>query len=180
MVIHSVRFAGPRRAGGAGDDAGHVRAGRQQLLAERRLAAARRRGEEDEQGPAVGSRRPDGGLLTFGFWLPAFHSTFCACSRNFSNSAFNVTTSREMTASLALEPMVLTSRFISWARKSRVRPTGSCDFRQSSNCWKWLCNRVSSSEMSERSANRTISFNNRSSSGAGDSSPALLIRSTSC
>ena len=41
------------------------------------------------------------------------YSTFCTCSRNFSNSAFITTTSREMTLSLAFEPTVLTSRFIS-------------------------------------------------------------------
>jgi hypothetical protein len=38
---------------------------------------------------------------------------------------------------------------------------------------KWLCSRVNSSEMSERSANKTISFNSRSSSGAMFSMPAL-------
>ena len=63
---------------------------------------------------------PDGGA--------GVHSTFWTCSRNFSSSAFNNTTSREMSLSLALEPMVLISRLISWDKKSSVRPTGSRGF----------------------------------------------------
>src|SRR5204862_281744 len=145
IIIHPVPFARARWTGCARDNAGHVWIRRQQLLAERRLAPARRRGNHDQQrtGPAPGPR-----LSSFG----VHHSTFCTCSRNFSNSAFNVTTSREIRLSFAFEPIVFTSRFISCARKSSVRPTGSFDFTQSSNCWKWLSSRVSSSEISERSA----------------------------
>src|SRR5882724_3887328 len=123
MIIHAVLFAGTRRARRAGDRARHVRSRAKQLLAKRRLAAARRRGNQNQQ------RRRIFFILASGFWLlvPVFHSTFCTCSRNLSNSVFSVTTSREITASFAFEPIVLISRFISCARKSNVRPTGSRD-----------------------------------------------------
>src|SRR5262245_66656141 len=55
-----------------------------------------------------------------------FHSTFCACSRNFSNSVFKTTTSREIRLSFAFDPMVLISRFISCrSEERRVGKEGS-------------------------------------------------------
>ena len=64
------------------------------------------------------------------------HSTFIACSRNFSSSALRVTTSLEIKASFAFEPMVLISRFISWARKSRCDRPVHRTWCKSSNCLK--------------------------------------------
>ena len=82
----------------------------------------------------VRTARPDWSLvfgksfvwsLVLGAWSFHFIRRSCACSRNFSNSVLSTTTSREISASFAFEPMVLISRFISCARKSSVRPTGS-------------------------------------------------------
>ena len=54
----------------------------------------------------------------------ANHSTFCTCSRIFSNSVFASTTRWAMPASLAFDPIVLNSRKNSCSRKSRLRPDG--------------------------------------------------------
>ena len=166
MIIHAIFFAGPRIARGAGNDPDHIRPRfqlpKQRGLAtsrrcrndhqQRRRRPGSHRSNVSSQRSNVRGQRSDLGLRPSALCLPPsalrlspsalrfvaghLHSTFCACSRNFSNSALSVTTSREMRLSLALEPTVLISRFISWARKSSIRPTGSLDFRQSSNCWK--------------------------------------------
>ncbi len=48
---------------------------------------------------------------------------FCACSRIRSSSAFPSITSAATPASCAFEPIVLSSRPISWTTKSSLRPT---------------------------------------------------------
>ena len=45
---------------------------------------------------------------------------------------------RAISASLALEPMVLVSRNISWVRNSSLRPFDSCAAMIASNCSRWL------------------------------------------
>jgi len=68
---------------------------------------------------------PDGAEMTINNGLGLFsdmrenYSTFWACSRNFSSSALSVTTAREIRLSLAFEPMVFISRFIS-ARENQA------------------------------------------------------------
>ena len=74
--------------------------------------------------PAPGGRGEDeqqAGLESSGF----VHSTFCTCSRMRSTSAFIETTRAEISACWLLEPVVFTSRCISWTRKSMRRPAGS-------------------------------------------------------
>ena len=58
-------------------------------------------------------------LMSF---IPAPYSRFWICSRIFSISAFISTTVLAIWKSLALEPMVLVSRFISCTKKSSLRP----------------------------------------------------------
>ena len=55
--------------------------------------------------------------------LPLDHTAFWTCSRSFSTRHLALTTCCAMSQSDALEPMVLISRFISWSRKSSLRPT---------------------------------------------------------
>src|SRR5690606_9134053 len=57
------------------------------------------------------------------------HSTLSICSLIFSSSSFICTTSCCMGAWLALDPMVLISRPISWAMKPSFFPLESVDFR---------------------------------------------------
>src|SRR3989442_9197866 len=70
-----------------------------------RLAAARRRGQDDDP-------------------RPCRHSKFSSCSRNFSRSPFIAITVWVIRASLALEPIVFTSRNNSCARNPSCLPTG--------------------------------------------------------
>ncbi len=89
------------------------------------------------------------------------YSMLANCSRSLSSSAFASTTSREISASFAFDPVVFHSRPISWARNSKVRPTGPSAARFSRNCAKWLSERASSSVMSQRSAKTAISVTRR-------------------
>ena len=57
----------------------------------------------------------------------------------------------------AFEPIVFTSRFISWRRKSSLRPQGSALSASAIQCATWPRNRATSSLMSDRAAIRTIS-----------------------
>src|SRR5437868_633878 len=123
MVVHPILLPLARLARRAGDDANHFGTRLEQLLANGRLTGAGRRRDQQQQSLRGGDSHK-------------IYSTFWTCSRNRSSSALIMTTSREMTASFALDPMVLISRFISCERKSSVRPTGSFAFRQSSNCLK--------------------------------------------
>ena len=52
------------------------------------------------------------------------HSMFWICSRNLSTSALIRSMACEIRRSSDFEPIVLTSRCISWTRKSRDFPTG--------------------------------------------------------
>jgi hypothetical protein len=73
--------------------------------------------------PGPGSRIPVPGSR-----MPAHardYSTFCTCSRIFSSSALSETTTSETAGPSAFDPTVFTSRFISWSRKSSLRPHGS-------------------------------------------------------
>ncbi len=111
MIIAAIRLAGTRCAGRRGD-AVMARAVGAGGAAEGGLAAAGRAGHDaEEAGAAGGNRRCD-------------HSMFCTCSRNFSTSHFPATTRCAMAASLALAPVVLSSRCSSWQRKSSGRPAG--------------------------------------------------------
>src|SRR6201999_2284680 len=87
IIIDTIAFTVPRRAGCAGDNAGHFRVMHQKLLAQRRFAAARWSGNNDEK--------------RMSFRLGHGYSTFWTCSRNFSNSVLSATTSREISASFA-------------------------------------------------------------------------------
>ena len=81
----------------------------------RRLARRRQRGCRGG-GIAADRQEMAGGRGYSMFWI---------CSRIFSISDLQVTTSCEISTSLALAPSVLNSRPISWLMNSSVRPTGS-------------------------------------------------------
>ena len=55
------------------------------------------------------------------------HSMFANCSRIFSSVLFISITTLAISVSLDLEPIVLTSRLISWVMNSSFRPTGSAE-----------------------------------------------------
>src|SRR6185503_17992184 len=110
VVVPSILLTGPRRPSGGRYGVSNIRAGRQQLPRDTRLAASRWRREHDQQRP---------------------HSRFSSCSRNFSSSPFMPITRWAMSASLALAPIVLTSRPSSWARNPSCLPTGRSAVRAS-------------------------------------------------
>src|SRR5688572_18491986 len=119
IIIHAVLLARSRLARSAGNGTRHIWSSGEGLHAQGRFACARGCRDDDQHwAGALGRFRSGWGRVRHA----RRHSTFWACSRNFSNSAFSTTTSREIRLSLALDPMVLISRFISCARKSSVRP----------------------------------------------------------
>ena len=64
-------------------------------------------------GPDTTSSIPFCDAIPFSSPVRGAYSTFCTCSRSFSISDFMSTTAWASMASLALEPMVFASRFIS-------------------------------------------------------------------
>ena len=88
---------------------------------------------------------------------PIVYSTLAACSRIRSRVLFISTTRDEIGCSAAFEPMVFTSRFSSWRRKSSFLPMGSSSVSASLNCLQWDRMRASSSAMSALSARMAAS-----------------------
>ena len=75
---------------------------------------------------------PEALVVVVGY--PAFLPPSGTCHERFPLATGDYDYAREINASFAFEPIVFTSRFISCARKSSVRPTGSLVLRQSLNC----------------------------------------------
>src|SRR5262249_9795568 len=78
---------------------------------------------------AAGTRQDD----QWPFGHQGLYSTFCTSSRIFSSVPLISTTCREISTSLALEPIVFASRNISWVRNSSFRPGLSGSFMISRN-----------------------------------------------
>ena len=91
-----------------------------------RAATAGRRPASSRHGPG-GPRSPRPGGAT------GRYKMLLSCSLIFSSSSFMPTTRCCTVASLALEPMVLISRPISWARKASFLPTASSGCRAASS-----------------------------------------------
>src|SRR5262249_35667199 len=111
VVFAAVLFRSAWRARGVADGEIQVGDALADLIHQRRLSRPRRRGDNEHQT----------------VWLLA-HSTFCACSRDFSISDFIVRPSSVMRrpsplTPAVLESSVLASRFISCKRKSSFLPT---------------------------------------------------------
>ena len=79
---------------------------------------------------------------------------------------------QQSTRSEAFEPMVLTSRFISWVRKSSRRPTAPSSSRQAHICAIWDAKRESSSSMAHLSAKIATSCASRCGSTGSTASSA--------
>src|SRR4029077_1225835 len=108
----------------------------------RRLPASRRRGQDDD---------------------PRRHSKFSSCSRNFSSSPFIPITDCAITASLAFEPIVFTSRSSSCPKNPSCLPTAASVASAARHAARCVRSRTSSSVMSTRSAISAISTARRCS-----------------
>src|SRR4030095_7177558 len=148
-VVHPLPLGAPRLAGGHADAELGVRMRLDESPGQRGLPRPRRGGEHQQQ-TAV-----DGFLA---------HSTFCTCSRIRSSSALSSTMRVETSVDWLLLPVVLTSRCISWTRKSILRPAGSLPARKPRKAWRWACSLVASSATSVRSAKSATSWTSRASS----------------
>src|SRR3989454_4829217 len=137
-----VQLTGARRPRGGRDRIPDIRPLREQGPRDRRLAAARRRGQDDDD---------------------RLHSRFSSCSRNFSSSPFIAITACVIAASLAFEPIVLTSRSTSCARNPSCLPTAPSFASASWHAAMCVRSRTSSSVTSTRSASSAISTARRRS-----------------
>src|SRR6266540_2487764 len=130
---------------------------------------------------AFGPRPSVGSNFGQRFSSKGHHSMFWACSRSFSRVDLAAMAACESSRSSAFEPTVFTSRFISWIRKSSVRPTAPPS--SSSRASSPMCarSRASSSVMSLFSAHIATSVARRaSSSGVPPISAWTRSRSRCC
>ena len=100
---------------------------------------------------------------------------FWICSRIFSSSAFTSTTTRAISRSLHLEPMVLVSRLISCMRKSSLRPMGSWARSMARSWSRWLRSRTVSSSTATLSAKMAASVRIRASSTVVESRTSRIF-----
>src|SRR5262245_6335790 len=144
VEVGAVHLAWARRPRRVGDGVEEVRHELAHLVAQRCLPGARRSRDDDEGAPPLDQLQFSPrltALLAYGS-SAAFrlerrsargYSMFCTCSRIFSSADLAAMAACESSRSSALEPTVLTSRCISWMRKSSVRPTGPPSSRSRAN-----------------------------------------------
>src|SRR5579864_3302526 len=171
VIVAPVHLAGARPPRGVANREGQSFANRRQAAAEqaadeRRLAGAGR-GGEDEELAALG-----GGSAH----VSPPHSTFWTCSRTCSHSALASSTSRTMAALRHLAPRVLSSRKISWVRKSSRLPVAPASPATARKWLAWERSRSISSLTSPRSASSAISCATRDSSSGWPASSSETRR----
>ena len=117
LVGLALLIAGLLRAGGGADDVTEIELAGQPAR-DGALADAGRADEHDEQAAASSE-------LSCESVTGHVHSTFCTCSLSRSMAPLISTMWLAISASLALQAMVLASRSISWVMKSSLRPACS-------------------------------------------------------